>query len=82
MAARTSTGPDGGTAFTPSGSRFYVVVGSGPSADYDVFGSDLDADGVSVDPTADPISQVEVDAAQRPRTRLHLMWKVEIGRCP
>ncbi len=81
MAAGTSTVPDGGTVFTPSGSQFYIVVGSGPSADYNVFGSCLDTDGVSVDPTADLISQVDVNVAQRPRTRLH-MWKVEIGRCP
>ncbi len=73
--------PDGGPTFVPSGSQFYVVVGGGPSADYNVFGSCLDADGVSLDPAADLIQQVDVNGSQRPKTKLH-MWKIDIGRCP
>jgi peptidyl-prolyl cis-trans isomerase A (cyclophilin A) len=81
MAAGSTTLADGGTEFTPSGSQIYIVVGAGPSADYNVFGSCVDTDGFSIDPTADLISQTKVGAGGKPRTKLH-MWKVEIGRCP
>lgn len=73
--------PDGGPTFVPSGSQFYIVVGSGPAANYNVFGSCLDTDGIALDPAADLIQQVEVNSSQKPRTRLH-MWKIDIGRCP
>lgn len=81
MAAGSNPLADGGTEFVPSGSQFYIVVGAGPDADYNVFGTCLDPDGFSVDPTADQISQVSVGAGGKPRTKLH-MWKIDIGRCP
>jgi peptidyl-prolyl cis-trans isomerase A (cyclophilin A) len=73
--------PDGGPTFVPSGSQFYIVVGTGPAANYNVFGSCLDSDGFSLDPTADLIQQVDVNSSQRPRKSLH-MRKIDIGRCP
>jgi peptidyl-prolyl cis-trans isomerase A (cyclophilin A) len=73
--------PDGGPTFVPSGSQFYIVVGKGPAADYNVFGSCLDTDGVSLDPTADLIQHVAVNGLDAPKKRLH-MWKIDIGRCP
>ncbi len=59
----------------PSGSQFYVVVGHGPPADYNVFGKcDLDA--------AVAISNVPTDdAGNKPFTPVH-MQHVDIARCP
>ncbi len=57
-----------------SGSQFYIVVGTGPKAEYNVFGScDTDA--------AIAISKVPADRDDFPSTPVHMIT-VEIGRCP
>jgi peptidyl-prolyl cis-trans isomerase A (cyclophilin A) len=58
----------------PSGSQFYIVVGKGPAADYNVFGS------CTVD-AAIAIANVPHDGNDVPNTPVHML-KVEIGRCP
>jgi peptidyl-prolyl cis-trans isomerase A (cyclophilin A) len=58
----------------PSGSQFYIVVGKGPKADYNVFGSCSTEAAVAV-------AKVPTDANDAPTTPVH-MTKVEIGRCP
>jgi peptidyl-prolyl cis-trans isomerase A (cyclophilin A) len=67
--AMAATGPT-----APSGSQFYIVVGTGPAADYNVFGS-CDTE------VAAEISAVPVNKANKPLTAVH-MSKVEIARCP
>ena len=57
-----------------SGSQFYVVVGTGPKAEYNVFGI-CDTD------TAVAISIVPRDRVDAPNTPVHML-KVEIARCP
>jgi peptidyl-prolyl cis-trans isomerase A (cyclophilin A) len=61
-------------AKNPSGSQFYIVVGKGPAADYNVFGS-------CETETAVAIASVPVDSADAPKTPVHMI-KVEIARCP
>lgn len=62
-----------GTA--PSGSQFYIVVGKGPAADYNVFGK-------CTTDVAIAISMVPANASSgRPKTPVH-MQKVEIAQCP
>lgn len=58
----------------PSGSQFYIVVGKGPAANYNVFGT-------CTTETAIAIAGVERDRADAPKTPVHML-KVEIGRCP
>jgi len=61
----------------PSGSQFYIVVGTGPTADYNVFG------------TCDTTAAVAIAGVPRdidggtdmPLTPVHML-RVEIGRCP
>ncbi len=61
-------------AATPSGSQFYVVVGTGPAPKYDVFGA------CSTD-AAVQIAAVERDANDRPKVPVHIQ-RVDIARCP
>lgn len=61
-----------GTA--PSGSQFYVVVGTGPAADYNVFGS-CDTK------VAIAISKLPADAKAAPLTEIN-MQRIDIVRCP
>jgi peptidyl-prolyl cis-trans isomerase A (cyclophilin A) len=56
-----------------SGSQFYVVVGTGPAANYNVFGT------CSTE-TAVAIAAVPVDGDDNPKTPVHM--NVEIARCP
>jgi peptidyl-prolyl cis-trans isomerase A (cyclophilin A) len=58
----------------PSGSQFYVVVGKGPSADYNVFGT-------CATETAKAIAAVPVDGNDKPVTAVH-MSRIDIARCP
>jgi len=58
----------------PSGSQFYIVVGTGPASDYNVFGK-CDT------PTAVAIASVPRDASDKPNTAVH-MTRIDIGRCP
>jgi hypothetical protein len=58
----------------PSGSQFYVVVGRGPAAKYNVFGT-------CTLPTAIAISRVARDRQDAPKKPVHIL-KVEIARCP
>ena len=57
-----------------SGSQFYVVVGTGPKAEYNVFGA-CDTD------TAIAISNVPRDRDDAPNTPVHML-EVAIARCP
>jgi peptidyl-prolyl cis-trans isomerase A (cyclophilin A) len=58
----------------PSGSQFYIVVGTGPDAQYNVFGT--------CDTTAAKmIAAVARDKNDKPTTPVHML-KVDIGRCP
>ena len=59
---------------TPSGSQFYVVVGTGPSADYNVFGT-------CTTDAAVAIAAVPRDSDNAPNTPVHML-RVEIVRCP
>jgi len=61
-------------AAAPSGSQFYVVVGTGPAAKYNVFGT------CSTD-AAIQIAGVDRDANDRPTTPVHIL-RVDIARCP
>ena len=62
-------------ASAPSGSQFYIVIGAGPKANYNVFGT-CDTD------VASAIGGVPVNPANdAPKTPIH-MQKVEIARCP
>jgi len=67
--AMAATGPT-----SPSGSQFYIVVGKGPSSDYNVFGS-------CITDAAMAIANVPRDGNDAPKTPVHML-KVEIGRCP
>lgn len=58
----------------PSGSQFYVVVGQGPQANYNVFGS------CSTE-AAIEIAAVERDKNDKPLTDVH-MKRIDIARCP
>jgi peptidyl-prolyl cis-trans isomerase A (cyclophilin A) len=57
-----------------SGSQFYIVVGTGPKAEYNVFGSCETTAAVA-------IAGVPTDADDAPVTAVHML-KVEIARCP
>ncbi|MGZ3451221.1 MAG: peptidylprolyl isomerase [Polyangiales bacterium] len=61
-------------AMSPSGSQFYIVVGTGPAADYNVFGN-CDTE------VAIAISEVDRNTADKPKVAVH-MSKVDIARCP
>jgi peptidyl-prolyl cis-trans isomerase A (cyclophilin A) len=61
-------------ASKPSGSQFYIVVGTGPAPNYDVFGS-CDTD------VAAQIASVERDANDRPKVPVHIQ-RIDIERCP
>jgi peptidyl-prolyl cis-trans isomerase A (cyclophilin A) len=58
----------------PSGSQFYIVVGEGPAADYNVFGS-------CETPVAESIAAVDRDKNDMPKTAVH-MSRIDIARCP
>jgi peptidyl-prolyl cis-trans isomerase A (cyclophilin A) len=58
----------------PSGSQFYVVVGTGPSADYNVFGT-------CATEAAKAIAAVPRDKNDKPLTAVH-MTRIDIARCP
>jgi peptidyl-prolyl cis-trans isomerase A (cyclophilin A) len=59
----------------PSGSQFYVVVGTGPAANYNVFGKCSTEAAIA-------IAGVPRDSSNdMPKTPVHLL-KVVIGRCP
>ncbi len=58
----------------PSGSQYFIVIGSGPAPNYNVFG-DCDTD------VAEAIGMVETNASDAPRVRIH-MQKIDFGRCP
>lgn len=58
----------------PSGSQFYIVVGTGPAADYNVFGKcDVEA--------AQAIAAVPRNSKDKPTTAVH-MQRIDIARCP
>lgn len=73
LAMAASQEPDSGE-FVPSGSQFYVVVGTGPKPDYNVLGT------CTVD-VAQAISNVERRSNDRPKVPVH-MTRVTIERCP
>lgn len=58
----------------PSGSQFYIVVGTGPKANYNVFGK-------CETESAIKIAGVPRDGRDKPTADVH-MQKVEIARCP
>lgn len=58
----------------PSGSQFYIVVGTGPAADYNVFGT-CDTEVPIL------IAGVDRDSNDSPKTDVH-MHRIDIGRCP
>jgi len=58
----------------PSGSQFYIVTGTGPANDYNVFGS------CEVD-VAIAIAAVETDKNDKPKVPVH-MQRIDIARCP
>jgi len=58
----------------PSGSQFYIVVGDGPPADYNVFGRCETA-------TAIAIAAQPRDDADKPVTPIH-MQRIDVARCP
>jgi peptidyl-prolyl cis-trans isomerase A (cyclophilin A) len=58
----------------PSGSQFYIVVGQGPNAAYNVFGS-------CTTEVAIAIAEVHRDAHDKPNDPIH-MTRVDIARCP
>jgi peptidyl-prolyl cis-trans isomerase A (cyclophilin A) len=58
----------------PSGSQFYIVVGTGPAANYNVFGTCSTEAAIA-------IANVDRDANDRPKTPVH-MQRIDIGRCP
>lgn len=57
-----------------SGSQFYVVVGKGPAANYNVFGTCTTENAIA-------IAGVDRDDNDAPKVPVHML-KVEIGRCP
>jgi peptidyl-prolyl cis-trans isomerase A (cyclophilin A) len=57
-----------------SGSQFYIVVGTGPKAEYNVFGSCTTENAIA-------IAAVDRDSNDMPKTPVHMI-KVEIARCP
>lgn len=59
---------------SPSGSQFYIVVGNGPAANYNVFGRCETA-------TATAIAAQPRDDADKPLTPVHIQ-RVDIARCP
>ena len=61
-------------AAKPSGSQFYVVVGTGPAADYNVFGA-------CTTDVAIAIANVPRDAVDHPTTPVHIQ-RIDIARCP
>ncbi|MDQ2932312.1 MAG: peptidylprolyl isomerase [Gemmatimonadota bacterium] len=61
-------------ATAPSGSQFYIVVGKGPKADYNVFGACSTESAIA-------LANVARDANDAPNTPIHML-KIEIGRCP
>ena len=61
------------TEFVPSGSQFYIVVGKGPKADYNVFGT------CSLD-VARAIADVPRSSRDKPKTAISM--KIAIERCP
>jgi peptidyl-prolyl cis-trans isomerase A (cyclophilin A) len=58
----------------PSGSQFYIVVGRGPAAEYNVFGS-CETD------VAQAIADVETNTRDAPVVPIH-MQRIDIARCP
>jgi peptidyl-prolyl cis-trans isomerase A (cyclophilin A) len=58
----------------PSGSQFYIVTGTGPAANYNVFGK-------CETETAIAIAAVPRDDRDKPETDVH-MQRVDIARCP
>lgn len=58
----------------PSGSQFYIVVGNGPDANYNVFGTCTTENAIA-------IAAVDRDDSDMPKMPVHLI-KVEIARCP
>ena len=58
----------------PSGSQFYIVVGAGPAANYNVFGK-------CTTDVANTIANVPTNASDMPKTPVH-MQTIEIARCP
>lgn len=59
---------------SPSGSQFYVVVGKGPAAEYNVFGRCETATAVSI--AAQPRDDLD-----KPLTPIHIQ-RIDIARCP
>jgi peptidyl-prolyl cis-trans isomerase A (cyclophilin A) len=59
---------------TPSGSQFYVVVGTGPAANYNVFGTCNTEAAIA-------IANVPRDGSDKPTTDVH-MQRIDIARCP
>ena len=59
---------------TPSGSQFYVVIGTGPAADYNVFGT-------CTTEAAIALATVAHDKNGHPDTDIHML-RIQIGRCP
>ena len=57
-----------------SGSQFYIVVGKGPPANYNVFGTCTTENAIA-------IAAVDRDSTDMPKTPVHIL-KVDIGRCP
>lgn len=57
-----------------SGSQFYIVVGKGPAAEYNVFGTCTTENAIA-------IAAVERDSRDTPVVPVHMLT-VEIGRCP
>jgi peptidyl-prolyl cis-trans isomerase A (cyclophilin A) len=58
----------------PSGSQFYIVVGTGPAPNYDVFGT-------CTTDAAIAIANVPRDGNDKPTTDVH-MQRIDIARCP
>jgi peptidyl-prolyl cis-trans isomerase A (cyclophilin A) len=58
----------------PSGSQFYIVVGDGPAAEYNVFGR-------CETETATSIAAQPRDGVDKPLTPIH-MQRIDIARCP
>jgi peptidyl-prolyl cis-trans isomerase A (cyclophilin A) len=58
----------------PSGSQFYIVVGTGPKADYNVFGKCSTEAAIA-------IANVPRDSKDKPSTDVH-MQRIDIARCP
>ena len=59
---------------SPSGSQFYIVVGNGPAAEYNVFGRCETATAISI--AAQPRDELD-----KPLTPIH-MQRIDIARCP